>query len=117
MVSQMEQMIDDLLNEFEKLPEVKNARLLKQKIEGNPAYFEKMNKLLNIQKKLIRARAYGNDEQIMSLQKTYEHTFAILESDPLVSEYLDVLDKINEKAQTIQDVIHAALDDKNHPER
>ena len=113
----MKQMIDNLLDEFETLPEVKTARRLKRKIEDNPTYFEKFDGLLKTQKKLIQARAQGNDNEIMSLQKTYEHTFALLRSDPVVSEYLDALDKINEKAQTVQDVINASLDDKNHPER
>ncbi len=113
----MKQMIDNLLNEFEELPEVKTARRLKRKIEDNPAYFEKMDGLLKTQKKLIRARAHGDDKKIMTLQKAYEHTFALLRSDPVVGEYLDALDKINEKAQTIQDVINASLDDKSHPDR
>lgn len=110
-MSQLKKEINDLLAVFRDLPEVKTAQRLKDIIASKPAYREKMAALLETQRELVRARNNGETSAIESLETEYAHQLRLLKSDPVVGKYLDALEKIDDKAQTVQDVINACLEE------
>lgn len=107
----MNKEINDLLAAFRNLPEVRTAQRLKAIIDSKPAYREKMAALLETQRELVRARHKDDETATDALEAKYAHQLRLLRSDPVVDEYLDALEKIDDKAQTVQDVINACLEE------
>ncbi len=98
--------IDDFLQELQASPTVARLRNLKRIIEENPEYFRIYGEYLTMQKRYVqRTHPHSIDTQNEALADR----LALITSDPVVGEYLFLVEELNETIQTIQEFITVAL--------
>ncbi|MCF7926103.1 MAG: YlbF family regulator [Candidatus Izimaplasma sp.] len=96
--------LDKLIEKITDQPKVKRFKQLEKIIDQNDELMQEYKKLLNLQKQLVQKK-HQKTSNVNSLQKTYDAQKKRVETYPLISEYLDLLDEINNDLDLIQSII------------
>ncbi len=71
---------------------------------------QKIEKLKHLQKKLVNAKEFRQQEKINYLQHDYQALLNEIKEYPLMSEYLSLQEEIDEMLQTIKIIFEQGLD-------
>ncbi|PKL01406.1 MAG: hypothetical protein CVV56_00015 [Tenericutes bacterium HGW-Tenericutes-1] len=100
--------IDELLNALENHELLLRGKQLRRLIEENPSYIETFNAILTMQKEIVRLE-YATGVLQIEEKKRYELKLQELLDTPLISEYLLVIEELNDLVQTISNILSESL--------
>ncbi len=81
---------------FLELPEVKRIKELEKYINNNSILNEKINNLKNVQKKLVNAKEFNQQNQYILYKEEYDKIYSEILDFPFVEEYLELLEDVNQ---------------------
>ena len=93
---------DQLISKLQQSEEVKRYKKLEQIILNDKALKEKIEALKKIQKQMINARHYDKKDLHQKAKTSYDQMLENIYEHPLLVEYLDLQNMLN---QTIQEII------------
>lgn len=88
---------------------IKRYKELEVIINSNTTLLKQMDELKNIQKEIVHAEKLGKPEMLKEVKQRYTDKLILIESYPLMSEYLDLQARINEDLQGFKDVIEKGI--------
>lgn len=100
--------VDDLLQGFADNKVLANAKKLKSLIESDPLILGRFQQILSLQKQLVNLEFATGVKQIEA-KIHYQNELDQLLETPLVSEYLNDLDELNDLAQMISGILNDTL--------
>ena len=100
--------VDELLSALENHELLRRGKQLRRLIEENPQYIEKFNAILDMQKEIVRLE-YATGVLQIEEKKQYELELQELLDTPLISEYLLIIEELNDLVQTLSNILSEAL--------
>ncbi len=100
--------VDELLNALEGHELIERGKHLKLLIEANPTYIEQFNAVLAMQKQIVQLE-YATGELQIEAKKRYEFNLQELLDSPLISEYLLIIEELNDLIQTLTSIMNENL--------
>lgn len=104
--------LDELLSKLKNYDQIKRAEMLKQIILEHPDYLDRFQRILTIQKEIVRLE-YSTGMKQTEAKKAYETELEKLLEEPIISEYLQTLEDINDLVQNITSLFNELLNNKN----
>ena len=101
---------DEIIKYFSELPEVKRIKELEPYIDSNKLINSKLNEMKDIQKHMINAKEYHQNNQYLVYEVEYNKIKDEIIDLPFVAEYLELLDIINNELTNITTDISKELD-------
>lgn len=101
---------DEIIKYFSELPEVKRIKELEPYIDSNKLINSKLNEMKDIQKHMINAKEYHQNNQYLVYEEEYIKIKNKIIDLPFVAEYLELLDIINNELANITTDISKELD-------
>ena len=101
---------DEIIKYFSELPEVKRIKELEPYIDSNNLIKSKLNEMKDIQKHMINAKEYHQNNQYLAYEVEYNKIKDEIIDLPFVAEYLELLDIINNELTNITTDISKELD-------
>lgn len=98
-----------IITEIKNNEKIKRYLELESYINNNNVIKEILTNIKEIQKELVHARALNKKESEKSIQKKYDILLNKLEEQPLLMEYLDLQNEINEFLQDASLIINNSL--------
>jgi cell fate (sporulation/competence/biofilm development) regulator YmcA (YheA/YmcA/DUF963 family) len=105
---------DQLKGELTHHPWVKKAQELKSLIESSPDLLNRYQSILSLQQALVKA-THSTQTSQPSLIMAYQTALNQLMEDPLVAEYLTMIEAVNDLFQSITAIIEEAINDNIDP--
>ncbi len=96
--------LQELINEIKKDANIQRFQQLEKIIDQDENLKIQHSKLLNIQKKLVQSEYYKS-ANLETIKAEYETVYNTLIEHVLMSEYLDLLQSINDDLQLIERII------------
>lgn len=100
--------VDELLSALENHELLRRGKQLRRLIEENSQYIEKFNAILDMQKEIVRLE-YATGVLQIEEKKQYELELQELLDTPLISEYLLIIEELNDLVQTLSNILSEAL--------
>ena len=88
---------------------IKRYKELEVIINSNASLLKQMDELKTIQKEIVHAEKLAKPEILKQIRERYNDKLTLIESYPLMSEYLDLQAKINDDLQGFKDVIEQGI--------
>lgn len=104
--------LEELLSELKKYDQIKRAEKLKQIILEHPEYLDRFQRILSIQKEIVRLE-YSSGTKQTEAKKAYEMELEKLLEEPVISEYLQTLEEVNNLVQNIVSLFNELLNNEN----
>lgn len=101
--------IEKLLKLIEEDPVIIRYKELEEKMNQSKDVKRQINQLKAIQKQLINARHINKTEAIKQFEKAYDERLEVIESYPLMAEYLALQEEINDLLQTVLQIMEDGL--------
>lgn len=86
---------------------VKRYQELEQKIHQDEVLLEKYEELKSLQKQLVNLKTKKKPYE--EIEKAYDAHYNLLLTHPLMGEYLDIVEMINNDLQMIQNIIASEI--------
>jgi cell fate (sporulation/competence/biofilm development) regulator YmcA (YheA/YmcA/DUF963 family) len=90
--------------------DIQRYKRIEKHINSNKELKAKFNELKAIQKQLVNAKHIGKTEAIKTFQERYDLCLEVIESYPLMSDYLALQSDINEVLQTVINIIEDGIE-------
>ncbi|MDD3957522.1 MAG: YlbF family regulator, partial [Candidatus Izemoplasmatales bacterium] len=100
--------IDAFFEALTQHPTYVRVQQLKATILSRPEYQERFSRYLEKQKKHVQKFPHSL-KSLDSLTPDLHEELSAMSQDPLISEYLDLLDELNDLVQNIQEMINLSL--------
>ena len=97
--------IDELISLIKESETVIRFNKLRSYIYANEEYLNKYNEIIELQKKALRTK---NKELLVEI----ENKLNLLTDDVVISEYLSLLEEINDISKTINNIITYGLEER-----
>lgn len=98
---------DALIQVIENDEKTKRFKELDAIIETHPTLYKDYENLKLLQQKMVRAKA--NKKTLTDEEKTYNNALDSLMNHPLMSEYLDLIESINEDIKWVTETIESSI--------
>ncbi|MBU1143941.1 MAG: YlbF family regulator [Firmicutes bacterium] len=90
--------------------DIQRYKRIEKHINSNKELKAKFNELKAIQKQLVNAKHIGKAEAVKTFQERYDACLEVIESYPLMSDYLALQSDINEVLQTVINIIEDGIE-------
>lgn len=101
--------VDKIINEIENNAKINRYKELEHIINNNKEIKKILDESKTIQKELVHAENLNKPEQLNKLKIEYNDKMEELANQPLLMEYLDLQNEINDFLQDITKVINNSL--------
>lgn len=91
-------------------PSIKRYQAIEKLINENKTLKQKMNQLKAVQKQLVNAKHIDKKEAVATYEQTYQQLYEEIQNFPLMSEYLDLQEEINDMLQAVADIIEQGFE-------
>ncbi len=107
-MSEKEQLIE-LIKDNETIKRYKQIEVV---INKDKQLKRNINKLKTIQKQLVNAKEIGKMKAVEKFQSEFDLLLEEIETYPLMTEYLDLQDEINQMLKDVLNIIEDKINDK-----
>lgn len=91
-------------------PKIKRYKVLEKVVNKDKNLKDNINKLKNIQKEIVHAKEFGKEAFLDKLNKDYDELYDEIRNYPLMSEYIDLQNEINNMIQNFIDIVENGID-------
>lgn len=98
---------DALIKAIEEDKKTKRFKELDAIIETHPTLYKDYENLKILQQKMVRAKA--NKNTVTNEEKAYNNALEALTNHPLMSEYLDLIESINDDIKWVTETIETSI--------
>ncbi len=96
---------ENLLKLIEENESVQRYKQIEKVINKDKTLKLKINQLKSVQKQLINAKEINKAQAIKKFQEEHDQLLEEIESFPLMAEYLELQDEINQMLKTVVEII------------
>ncbi len=96
---------ENLLKLIEENESVQRYKQIEKVINKDKTLKLKINQLKSVQKQLINAKEINKTQAIKKFQEEHDQLLEEIESFPLMAEYLELQDEINQMLKTVVEII------------
>lgn len=103
--------LESLIEKINKDETIKRYRELEKIINENKNLKIKLNALKQLQKQLINVKKIDKKAAVIEVQKQYDDAYEEIQSYPLMTEYLNLQEEINDCVQYIVKVLEKGINE------
>ncbi len=104
--------MNDLTTALSDLDVVKKFKRLETLVDKNNEYPNKMKELFDLQKQIVNSKHLDLEENFLLLTNKYNKLKENLESDVLISLYLNTLEEVSEILNIITNIISKKIEEE-----
>ncbi len=100
---------DEFIDKLQNSDLVKRLQTIKNVLESDPRYLKYYADFLIFQKNLVRVSTSLQSIEPNEYGKIWRDKLELMQSDPLIQEYLELVDTLNNLIQEVQNIINDSL--------